>query len=41
MAALLVIGMRTVRAKVITVSSLYAIAIAANIYGMGIMRWVY
>lgn len=38
-AALLVIGMQTIRAKLIDVSSLYAIA--ANIYGMGIMGWVY
>jgi hypothetical protein len=40
-AALLVMGMRTVRAKAITVSALYAIAIAANIFGMGIMGWNY
>jgi hypothetical protein len=40
-AALLVIGMKTIRAKVITVSTLYVTAIAANIFGMGIMGWVY
>ena len=40
-AALLVIGMKTIRAKFITVSILYAIAISANIFGMGIMGWVY
>lgn len=40
-AALLVIGMKTIRSKVITVASLYAIAIAANIFGMGIMGWAY
>ena len=40
-AALLVVGMRTIRAKVTTVSALYAIAIAANVFGMGIMGWKY
>lgn len=40
-AALLVIGMKTIRAKAITVAALYAIAITANIFGMGIMGWVY
>lgn len=40
-AALLVMGMKTVRAKVATVSALYFIAIAANIFGMGIMGWKY
>ena len=40
-AALLVIGMRTIRAKAIAVSALYAIAIAANIFGMGVMGWTY
>jgi hypothetical protein len=40
-AALLVIGMKTIRAKAITVAALYTIAIAANIFGMGIMGWTY
>ncbi len=40
-AALLVINMKTIRAKLITVTSLYAIAILANIYGLGIMEWQY
>jgi hypothetical protein len=40
-AALLVIGMKTIRAKAITVSVLYAIAITANIFGLGIMGWTY
>jgi hypothetical protein len=40
-AALLVIGMKTIRAKAIAVSTLYVTAIAANIFGMGIMGWVY
>ncbi len=40
-AALLVINMKTVRAKLMTVTSLYSIAVLANIYGLGIMKWQY
>ena len=40
-AALLVIGMKTIRAKVITVSAMYAIAIVANVIGLGVLGWVY
>jgi len=40
-AALLVINMKTVKAKVITVISLYTIAVIANIFGLGIMGWRY
>ena len=40
-AALLVINMKTIRAKLITVTSLYAIAVIANIFGLGIMGWRY
>jgi len=40
-AALLVMNMKTIRAKVTTVSALYVIAIAANAFGMGIMGWKY
>lgn len=40
-AALLVINMKTAKAKLITVSSLYTIAVLANIYGLGIMGWRY
>ena len=40
-AALLVINMKTVKAKVITVISLYTIAVVANIFGLGIMGWRY
>ena len=40
-AALLVIGMKTIRAKVITVSTLYGIAIVANVIAMGYLGWVY
>ncbi|MBI9085503.1 MAG: hypothetical protein JEZ11_18040 [Desulfobacterales bacterium] len=39
--ALLVIGMKTIRAKVITVSSIYTIAIAGNVIGLGLLGWVY
>lgn len=40
-AALLVINMKTIRAKMITVISLYTIAVIANIFGLGIMGWRY
>ncbi|MCM2284293.1 MAG: hypothetical protein NDI81_05905 [Desulfobacula sp.] len=40
-AALLVINMKTIRAKLTTVTSLYTIAVLANIYGLGIMGWRY
>jgi hypothetical protein len=40
-AALLVIGMRTIRAKVVTVASLYTIAIVANVVAMGTLGWNY
>ena len=40
-AALLVMGMKTIRSKVITVSAIYSIAIAGNVIGLGILGWVY
>ncbi|OGQ89914.1 MAG: hypothetical protein A2464_13670 [Deltaproteobacteria bacterium RIFOXYC2_FULL_48_10] len=40
-AALLVINMKTIKAKMTTVISLYTIAVLANIYGLGIMGWRY
>ena len=40
-AALLVIGMKTLRAKVVTVASLYSIAIVANVVAMGFLGWRY
>ena len=40
-AALLVINMKTIRAKLTTVISLYTIAVLANIFGLGIMGWRY
>jgi hypothetical protein len=40
-AALLVIGMKTHRSKIITISTLYAIAIVANTICLGFLGWVY
>lgn len=40
-AAILVINMKTIRTKMITVTSLFAIAAIANIFGLGIMGWQY
>ncbi len=40
-AALLVINMKRIRSKAITVTGLYAVAAAANIFGLGIMNWNY
>ncbi len=40
-AALLVIGMKTIRNKVFTVGALYLIAIAINVVCMGFLGWVY
>lgn len=40
-AALLVIGMKSDRNKIITIGSLYSIAGMANIFGLGIMGWTY
>lgn len=40
-AALLVVGMKSDKNKIITISSIYLIAVVANIYGLGIKGWVY
>jgi hypothetical protein len=40
-AALIVISLKSLRNKIITVGSLYAIAIIMNVYGLGIMGWKY
>ncbi len=40
-AALIVIGMKSDRNKIITICSIYSIAIIANIFGLGIMGWKY
>lgn len=41
LAGLTIFGMQTLRAKVITVASLYGIAITANVIAMGILGWRY
>jgi hypothetical protein len=40
-AALLVIGMKSYKNKIITISCIYLIAIVANILGLGVFGWVY
>jgi hypothetical protein len=40
-AALLVIGMKTNKSKVIAIGSLYGIAILANGVAMGLLGWKY
>ncbi len=40
-AALLVIGMKSDKNKIITISIIYSVPIIANIIGMGIFGWVY
>ena len=40
-AALIVIGLKSLRSKIAVVGSLYALAAAMNIYGLGIMGWKY
>jgi hypothetical protein len=40
-AALLVIGMKTNKSKIITISAIYAVAILMNVIAMGFLGWVY
>ncbi|MDY6791881.1 MAG: hypothetical protein SWH54_11510 [Thermodesulfobacteriota bacterium] len=40
-AAILIINMKTIKSKLLTVGSLYTIAVIANIFGLGIMKWQY
>jgi hypothetical protein len=40
-AALLVIGMKSIKNKIKTVSIIWAIPVMVNIFGAGIMGWVY
>jgi len=40
-AALLVIGMKSYKNKIITISAIYTIAIVGNILGLGLFGWVY
>ena len=39
--ALVVIGMKSIRDQIITVGTIYLIAIAANIIGLGLLGWKY
>jgi len=40
-AIIIMLSMKSIKAKIIFVSCLYAIAIAANVIGLGILGWVY
>lgn len=40
-AALIVIGLKENRTKIITISTIYAIAIVMNVFGFGVMGWMY
>ena len=40
-AAIIVMSLKTIRAKITMVSIIYAIAIAGNVIGLGILGWVY
>lgn len=40
-AALLIINMKTIKSKLLTVGSIYTTAVIANIFGLGIMKWQY
>jgi hypothetical protein len=40
-AAIVVLSLKSMKAKIISVSALYSIAILANIIGLGILGWVY
>jgi hypothetical protein len=40
-AAMLVIGMKSDKNKIITISCIYTIAVVANILGLGVFGWVY
>jgi hypothetical protein len=40
-AAIVVLSLKSIKAKVATVSAIYAVAIAGNVVGLGILGWVY
>jgi hypothetical protein len=40
-AIIIVIGMKSDRSKVITIGGIYTVAVSMNVWGMGIMGWVY
>jgi len=37
----IVIGMRSDRNKIITIAAIYTVGILMNVFGMGVMGWVY
>jgi len=40
-AALIVIGMKSDKNKIMTIAAIYAIAVLMNVFGLGAIRWVY
>jgi hypothetical protein len=40
-AIIIVIGMKSDKSKIITIAGIYAVAILMNVYGLGLMGWVY
>jgi hypothetical protein len=40
-AIIIVIGMKSDRNKIITISCIYAVALLMNVFGMGVMGWTY
>jgi len=37
----IVIGMRSDKSKIITIAAIYTVGILMNVFGMGVMGWVY
>ena len=40
-AIIIVIGMNSDKSKIITIAGIYSVAILMNVYGLGIMGWIY
>jgi len=40
-AIIIVLSLKSHRAKIVAVGSLYAIAVLMNVFGMGTMGWIY
>ena len=40
-AIIIVIGMESDKSKIITIAAIYTIAILMNVFGLGLMGWVY
>jgi len=40
-AIIIVIGMHSDRSKIITIAGIYAVAVLMNVFGLGVMNWVY